>query len=139
VTIAVGAPDRRRRDLDNVAGKAVLDLLQAHQVITDDSMVRELSSRWSSTVPAGRLHVAIAPADPDPFKVRSEELSGKLRCVPSPKEQRTMGDTYDSAAEAEADRAQQLALLAALNATERALRRDECGAWRINGRNDGAG
>jgi hypothetical protein len=49
-----------------------------------------------------------------------------------------MGDTYDSAVEAEADRAQQLALLAALNATERALRRDECGVWRFNGRNDGA-
>ena len=50
-----------------------------------------------------------------------------------------MGDTYDSAAEADTDRAQQQALIAALYATERALRRDECGAWRINGRNDGAG
>jgi crossover junction endodeoxyribonuclease RusA len=66
VTIAAGAPDRRRRDLDNVAGKAVLDLLQAHRVIVDDSMVRQLSSRWSSIVPAGRLHVEIAPADSDP-------------------------------------------------------------------------
>jgi hypothetical protein len=50
-----------------------------------------------------------------------------------------MGDTYATASEAEADRGQQQALLAALNATERALRRDECGAWRINGRNDGTG
>jgi hypothetical protein len=31
------------------------------------------------------------------------------------------------------DRAQQQHLLAALNAWSRALRRDECGAWRING------
>ena len=44
-----------------------------------------------------------------------------------------MGDTYYSAAEAEADRAQQKALIAALNASDRALRRDECGAWRIAG------
>jgi len=41
-----------------------------------------------------------------------------------------MGDTYNSAAEAEADRAQQQMLL---KAWDRALRRDECGAWRIDG------
>jgi hypothetical protein len=45
-----------------------------------------------------------------------------------------MGDTYDSAADAEADRNQQKALLTALGAWGRALRRDECGAWRINGK-----
>jgi hypothetical protein len=44
-----------------------------------------------------------------------------------------MGYTYDSAADAEADRDQQKSLLAALGAWDRALRRDECGAWRING------
>src|SRR5262245_28086091 len=44
-----------------------------------------------------------------------------------------MPDTYDTAAEAEADRTQQKALLAALNGWNRALRRDECGAWRITG------
>jgi hypothetical protein len=45
-----------------------------------------------------------------------------------------MRDTYDSGAEAEADRAQQRALLTTLNGWDRALRRDECGAWRINGK-----
>jgi hypothetical protein len=44
-----------------------------------------------------------------------------------------MGDTYDSAADAQADRDQQKALLAALGASDRALRREECSAWRING------
>jgi hypothetical protein len=44
-----------------------------------------------------------------------------------------MGNTYDSAADAEADRDQQKDLLAALGAWDRALRREECGAWRING------
>src|SRR5262249_56174673 len=43
-------------------------------------------------------------------------------------------DTYDSGAEAEADRTQQKALLAALGAWDRALRRDECGAWCISGK-----
>ena len=41
--------------------------------------------------------------------------------------------TYDDAADAAADKAQQLSLLTALNGWDRALRRDECGAWRING------
>jgi hypothetical protein len=44
-----------------------------------------------------------------------------------------MGDTYVSAADAETDRARQKALLAAINGWDRALRRDECGAWCING------
>jgi hypothetical protein len=44
-----------------------------------------------------------------------------------------MRDTYDSGAEAETDRAQQKALLTALNGWDRALRRDECGAWTITG------
>lgn len=42
-------------------------------------------------------------------------------------------DTYDSGADAEADRTQQKTLLAALGAWDRALRRDECGAWCISG------
>jgi hypothetical protein len=45
-----------------------------------------------------------------------------------------MGDTYESAAEGEADRTQQKALLTALGAWDRALRRDECGAWCIGGK-----
>jgi hypothetical protein len=44
-----------------------------------------------------------------------------------------MGDTYEGAAEAEADRRQQKTLLAALDAWDRALRRDECGAWTVCG------
>jgi hypothetical protein len=45
-----------------------------------------------------------------------------------------VGNTYDSPAEAEADRAQQKQLLTALNGWDRALRRDECGAWTIIGK-----
>jgi hypothetical protein len=42
--------------------------------------------------------------------------------------------TYNSAAEADADRAQQLRLLAALGAWDGALRRDELAAWCIIGK-----
>jgi hypothetical protein len=42
-------------------------------------------------------------------------------------------NTYETAAEAEADRAQQLRLLAALGGWDRALRRDELAAWCITG------
>jgi len=45
-----------------------------------------------------------------------------------------MGDTYDSRAEAQADREQLENLLVALGAWDRALRRDECGAWCISGK-----
>ena len=44
-----------------------------------------------------------------------------------------MRDTYHSGAQAEADRAQQKLMLVALNASDRALHRDECGAWCISG------
>jgi hypothetical protein len=44
-----------------------------------------------------------------------------------------MGDTYDSATAANADRDQQRALLRALGAWDHALRKDECGAWTIIG------
>jgi hypothetical protein len=42
--------------------------------------------------------------------------------------------SYKSRAEADADRAAQTALLYALRASENGLRRDDCGAWRINGK-----
>src|SRR5687767_12878433 len=43
-------------------------------------------------------------------------------------------DTYKSGAEALADKRAQVALVAALSSSSTSLRRDECGAWRINGR-----
>jgi len=45
-----------------------------------------------------------------------------------------MGDTYSNASDADADRAQQKVLLKALNAWDRSLRRDACGAWTITGK-----
>jgi Holliday junction resolvase RusA-like endonuclease len=55
VSVSAGRPDNGRRDLDNVAGKAVLDLLTKHGVIEDDSKVLELSGKWDHAVAPGRL------------------------------------------------------------------------------------
>ena len=44
-----------------------------------------------------------------------------------------MAKTYNNSAEAEADRAQQRQMLAALGAWERALHQDSCNAWCIRG------
>jgi Holliday junction resolvase RusA-like endonuclease len=62
ISIAAGRPDRRRRDLDNIATKALLDLLVAHRVIDDDSLVAAISSKWDDNVAAGRVHVDIRRA-----------------------------------------------------------------------------
>jgi hypothetical protein len=45
-----------------------------------------------------------------------------------------MGYTYDSAAEAEADRDQLKALHSALGVWDRGLQRDDCNAWTIIGK-----
>jgi Holliday junction resolvase RusA-like endonuclease len=62
VSIALGRPDNRKRDLDNAAGKAVLDLLVTHQVITDDSLVTSITSRWDTEVPPGRAIIIVRSA-----------------------------------------------------------------------------
>jgi len=63
VSIALGRPaDNRKRDLDNAAGKAVMDLLVAHQVISDDSLVTSITSCWDASVAAGRALIIVGPA-----------------------------------------------------------------------------
>jgi len=64
ISIAAGRPDRRRRDLDNIATKACLDLLTLHGVIQDDSLVVAISSRWDDAVAPGRIVVAVEAAAP---------------------------------------------------------------------------
>lgn len=46
VSILLGRPDKRKRDLDGLA-KAPLDLLVKHGVISDDSMVQSLTLTWA--------------------------------------------------------------------------------------------
>ena len=58
ISIAAGAPDRRRRDVDGLA-KATLDLLVEHRIIRDDALVVSLTSKWSGAVAPGRLQVEV--------------------------------------------------------------------------------
>jgi len=62
VSIASGCPDNRKRDLDNAATKAALDLLvehQSHQLRLADNL-KHLA--WDTTVPAGRAIIIVKTA-----------------------------------------------------------------------------
>ena len=62
VTIAAGRPDQRKRDLDNIAGKAVLDLLIASRHRRQlDLGGHELEPRHTNVTP-GTIRVTVAPA-----------------------------------------------------------------------------
>lgn len=71
VTILADRPDRRARDIDNLA-KPLLDCLKPDKktpflkgVIRDDSDVAPLTLDWSSDEPvkAPRIHITITPKD----------------------------------------------------------------------------
>ena len=64
VTINAGRPDNRRRDADNLC-KGLLDLLQAHKVIENDSKVVRVTSGWDRSVPGGRVVIIVKGADAD--------------------------------------------------------------------------
>ncbi len=55
LSIELGRPDRRRRDLSNYI-KALEDALVHHELIDDDSMVQTLSVSWGSS-PGATLRV----------------------------------------------------------------------------------
>lgn len=66
---AVGWPkDRRKRDLDNHFGKALLDALQMAGAYDDDCQIVALSSRWEiengeiKRHPEGLIHIRIVQA-----------------------------------------------------------------------------
>lgn len=54
MSVELVAPDKRRRDLDNVGFKAVIDLLVKHEIIeADDSrIVRAIKAEWVESGPA---------------------------------------------------------------------------------------
>lgn len=51
ITMTLGKPDRRKRDIDNLT-KAPLDTLVKSQVIEDDSLVESLTIRWGDVTGA---------------------------------------------------------------------------------------
>lgn len=52
VEIWANKPNKRKRDLDNLA-KPILDLLVAHRVIDDDSDVQSINMRWDGLLGLG--------------------------------------------------------------------------------------
>ncbi|MDE7372099.1 MAG: RusA family crossover junction endodeoxyribonuclease [Desulfovibrio sp.] len=56
--VALHAPDRRRRDVDNYA-KALLDSLTDAGVWADDSQIRDLRLVWGAVLPGGKAVVTI--------------------------------------------------------------------------------
>jgi Holliday junction resolvase RusA-like endonuclease len=64
IRIAAGRPISKR-DLDNIATKAMLNLLTAHKVIADDSLVARITAGWDATISPGTVKVTIEPAMAD--------------------------------------------------------------------------
>jgi crossover junction endodeoxyribonuclease RusA len=62
VDIAAQQPDKRRRDVDNLA-KAILDGLKAGQAYTDDSLIHDLRIRWLHMGSPGTVRITITPMD----------------------------------------------------------------------------
>lgn len=56
VTIKLGRPDKRERDLDNLA-KGILDRLEAWEVIENDNLVHRLSLEWSDDVIGAQIEI----------------------------------------------------------------------------------
>jgi len=59
VHIELEPPDRRKRDIDNHAGKGLLDALQSSGVIVDDSQIVELHAYMRGVEKGGRCSVEI--------------------------------------------------------------------------------
>lgn len=60
IEIMLHAPDRRRRDLDNFCGKALLDALAKAKVFVDDSQIDSMIVKRGYRVPGGKVFVKIA-------------------------------------------------------------------------------
>lgn len=54
LSVVLTAPDRRRRDIDNFAGKALLDSLKELAYL-DDSQVERLHAEWARGPGGGRM------------------------------------------------------------------------------------
>lgn len=60
VVVDLYPPDKRRRDIDNVGGKALLDALAHAGVYADDSQIDDLHIRRRDVVPPGRVVVTVS-------------------------------------------------------------------------------
>lgn len=56
VTLAIGRPDNRRRDLDNLL-KGPLDLLTSAGILKDDDLVHDVRAYWCPEVVGCRVEI----------------------------------------------------------------------------------
>jgi crossover junction endodeoxyribonuclease RusA len=68
--ITAHPPDRRRRDLDNLA-KPVIDALKKAGIMEDDAQVKELFLSWGPPKPGGKILVVVF----------TQSTKTKKRCV----------------------------------------------------------
>lgn len=61
LTVTLCPPDKRKRDLDNFAGKALLDALTLAGVWADDSQIRKMTTAWGDVTKGGMIVVEIQP------------------------------------------------------------------------------
>lgn len=52
-------PDRRRRDLDNIGGKVLLDTLQAARLFKDDCQVKRILLEMHEPIEGGRCYIKL--------------------------------------------------------------------------------
>ncbi len=56
LTLSIGRPDRRKRDLDNLL-KGPIDLLVSFGVLADDQLIDRLTARWDADVVGCRVEI----------------------------------------------------------------------------------
>ena len=63
VRVTLCPPDKRRRDEDNFAGKALFDAMTRAGVWLDDSQIRRKVVEWGEVVKGGCVRVEILPME----------------------------------------------------------------------------
>jgi len=61
IEIVVGRPSKRRMDIDNRA-KAVMDVLQHCNIITDDCLAQRIMMMWSNDLDGCKVTISAADA-----------------------------------------------------------------------------
>ena len=72
-------PDRRRRDLDNVGGKVLLDTLQAAGLFKDDCQIKRIYLEMHEPVDGGLCFVKLEDMDGDLCKNGDKTTDGVAR------------------------------------------------------------
>ena len=67
-------PDNRRRDLDNVGGKVLLDSLQAAGLFKDDSQIKRIHLEMHEPLAGGMCFVKLEDLDEAKWKINNKAV-----------------------------------------------------------------